>query len=73
MDTIKLEDVFKLPPAERLRIAAEIWDSVADQPDLLAITPSQAQELDARYADYLEHPEDGMDWAAAKRLILTSR
>ena len=72
MDALKLDDVFKLPPLERLRIAAAIWDSVADQPEQLALTPAQAQELDARYADYLAHPEDGVSWASVKSQILRS-
>ena len=72
MDSLKLDDVFKLPPLERLRIAAAIWDSVADQPEQLALTPAQTQELDARYADYLAHPEDGLSWATVKSQILRS-
>lgn len=60
------------PPLERLRIAAAVWDSVADQPEQLALTPAQAQELDARYADYLAHPEDGVSWATVKSQILRS-
>lgn len=32
-----------------------------------------AQELDARYADYLAHPEDGISWAAVKSQLLSSR
>ena len=73
METIDLTAVFQLPPAERLRIASAIWDSVADYPDQIALTPLQAQELDARYADYLAHPEDGQSWATVKSQILNSR
>lgn len=32
-----------------------------------------AQELDARYADYLAHPEEGTSWAAVKPQILSSQ
>ena len=70
MSVLNLEDVFKLPPVERLRIAAALWDSVADQPDQVRLTALQAQELDARYADYLAHPEDGASWATVKTQIL---
>ena len=73
MTTLNLDDVFKLPPVERLRIAAAIWDSVADQPDQVPLTQAQAQELDARYADYLAHPDEGTPWAAVKAQILNSR
>ena len=73
VSTLNLEDVFKLPPVERLRIAAAIWDSVADQPDQVPLTTLQAQELDARYVDYLAHPQDGTPWATAKAHILQAR
>jgi putative addiction module component (TIGR02574 family) len=73
MSALNLDDVFKLPPSERLRIAAAIWDSVADQPEQLHLTQAQAQELDARYADYLAHPEEGASWAAVKSQIQSSR
>jgi putative addiction module component (TIGR02574 family) len=73
MSALNLDDVFKLPPPERLRIAAAIWDSVAEQPEQLPLTPAQAQELDARYADFLAHPEDGASWATVKSQIQSSR
>jgi putative addiction module component (TIGR02574 family) len=70
MDTLNLDEVMKLPPLERLRIASALWDSVADQPEQIGLTPAQQQELDARYADYLAHPEDGVSWATVKQQIL---
>jgi hypothetical protein len=33
----------------------------------------QQQELDARYVDYLAHPEDGESWPTVKAQILQSR
>ena len=73
MDALNLDNILKLPPVERLRIASAIWDSVADQPEQVPLSPAQAQELDARYADYLAHPEDGIPWAAVKVQLLQSQ
>lgn len=73
MSSITLTDVFKLPAPERLRIASALWDSVAAQPEQLSLTPEQAEELDARYADFLEHPAQGESWSAVKSQILQSR
>jgi putative addiction module component (TIGR02574 family) len=73
MDTISLAEIFRLPAAERLRIAAAIWDSVASQPDQLVLTLEQDRELDARRADWLEHPHDSVDRATAKQRIPTTR
>ena len=44
----------------------------AEQPDQLPLTPAQTRELDARYADYLEHPEEGVTWDVAVAQILRS-
>jgi putative addiction module component (TIGR02574 family) len=72
-ETLNLDDVLKLPAVQRLRIAAAIWDSVADQPESLPLTEQQALELDARYADFLAHPDDGISWADAKAQLLSLR
>ena len=70
MAVVNLDEILKLPALERLRIASAIWDSVAEQPDHVPLTPAQVRELDARYADYLEHPADGIPWDEAKSQIL---
>jgi putative addiction module component (TIGR02574 family) len=64
---------FQRPPAESLRNASAIWESVADSPSQIAMTPLQQQELDAGYVDYLAHPEDGESWPTVKSQILQSR
>jgi putative addiction module component (TIGR02574 family) len=73
MTVLNLTDVFNLPAVERLRIAASIWDSVADEPHQIALTQAHAQELDARYADYLAHPAEGLPWSEVKVKILHSQ
>ena len=70
MTMLNWTDVFSLPPAERLRIAAALWDSVADQPDQVPLSALQAKELDARYADYLKATEAGSTWAQVKASIV---
>jgi putative addiction module component (TIGR02574 family) len=73
MSSITLTEVFNLPAPERLRIASALWDSVAAQPEQFNLTQEQAQELDARYADYLAHPAEGESWSAVKSQILQAR
>jgi len=72
MAVVNLDEILKLPALERLRIASAVWDSVAQQPDHVPLTPAQAGELDARYADYLEHPADGVTCDVAKAQNLRS-
>jgi putative addiction module component (TIGR02574 family) len=69
MSTLTLNDVFKLPAPERLRIASALWDSVAEEPGQLGLSPQQTQELDARYADFLAHPAEGETWPSVKLQI----
>ncbi|MCY7306486.1 MAG: hypothetical protein LH632_10110 [Rhodoferax sp.] len=38
----------------------------------MPLTPAQARELDARYADYLERPADGLAWDVVKAQISRS-
>ena len=73
MTTLNLTDVFNLPAPERLRIASAIWDSVASEPAQITLTPAQAKELDARYADYVAHPSEGLAWSEVKSNILHSK
>ena len=73
MNPITLTEVFSLPAVERLRIALALWDSVADQPQVLDLTLEQAQELDARYADYLSSLQPCVSWADALPLIRQAR
>src|SRR5258708_33238788 len=56
MKHISVADVIALPVAERLRLVEVIWDSIAEVPEQLELSPSQAQELDRRLAAFVKHP-----------------
>ena len=41
-------DISELSPGERLELIEELWDSLSAQPDALALTDAQREELDRR-------------------------
>jgi len=62
MKHISVADVIALPVAERLRLVEVIWDSIAEVPEQLELSPAQAQELDRRVAAFEKHPTQGSPW-----------
>jgi putative addiction module component (TIGR02574 family) len=67
-----LEDLLKLPAAERAEIAITLWDSVAGSADasVLPLTPEQRAELDHRVAEHDQDPGSGIPWEEARRRLL---
>ena len=56
-----LKELLKLPPAERIDIAMELWDSIAPE-DMPPLTAEQMAELDRRLADHESNPDRGSPW-----------
>ncbi len=63
-----LHDVLALPPADRLELVRQLWDSLLDDPKSLPLTDATRQELDRRYEDYLRNPEEGSTWDEVEAL-----
>jgi len=51
---------------ERLALAQELWDSVADELQRQPLTPAQRAELERRLADAEAHPERGIPWETVR-------
>jgi putative addiction module component (TIGR02574 family) len=61
---IKLEDLFKLSPAERIQLAEDLWDSVAADPEALPpLTDAQVAEIERRLADHARDPASAVELA----------
>jgi len=67
---VKLSELLELPVEERLRLLEALWESVAECPEALALTPAQKQELDRRLAAYERDPAAGVPWADLKKRLL---
>ncbi len=61
--TIRLDELFRLSPAERIQLAADLWDSVAADPESLP-APSEAQraEIERRLSEHARDPSSALSW-----------
>lgn len=66
MSTAKKINIQELSQSERILLAEELWDSVAENQDELEVTDSQRKLLDERLAAYEASPEEGFSWEEVK-------
>ena len=59
-------EIKKLSVAERMGLVEEIWDSIAADQELLAITEAQKKELDRRIALGESGPDRGKSWDSVR-------
>ena len=64
------QEILNLKPSERLELVEDIWDSLSDFPESIAVTPAQKSELDRRLAKYRSNPHGGIPWDEVKNRIL---
>lgn len=64
-----LSEILKLSVAERIQLAEDIWDSIADEPDKLPVTPEQRQQLQRRSAAYRRDSDRAVPLDAALEQI----
>ena len=70
MKPITVNDLLGLPVSERLQLVEDLWDSIAEVPEAIALSDDQRTELDRRLAAYHEDPEAGSPWNEVKERIL---
>ena len=58
------DELLRLTPADRIRLAQDLWDSIAADPDALVLTDAQRALLDERLAAYEADPQDPARWQA---------
>ena len=72
MATNPLSDILKLSVAERIQLVEDIWDSIAADPEALALSEEHRQELDRRLDHQATSPGVGRSWAEVKARLLGS-
>ena len=69
---VSAAETLDLPISERIQLVTEIWDSIAEFPDEIELTPSTRKLLAKRLAAYRSNPTAGSPWQEVKHRI-TSR
>jgi putative addiction module component (TIGR02574 family) len=63
------EELFKLSAAERLELVEELWDSIADDDEALALIDEQREDLDRRLAEADADPTGGSPWEEVRERV----
>jgi putative addiction module component (TIGR02574 family) len=63
------KQVFALTPEERIDLAVELWDSIA-QDDFPPLTEEMKQELDRRLEEHQRDPSRASTWEEVKERLL---
>ncbi len=66
---IALEELKKLPIAERLQLAEDLWESIEQDEEAHPESTELIEELRNRYAEFLLDPSVGVSWEDAKTRI----
>lgn len=65
--------VFELTLSEKLQLLEDLWDSIAQAPEQVPVLDWHKEELAKRKAAYLQNPDSGSSWEAAKERIRSGR
>ena len=73
MSTVSRAEILKLSLSERILLVEDIWDSIAETPEAIALSKAQELELDARLDAYHKNPTEGSPWAVVRERIRAGR
>ena len=69
--TLESLGIDRLPVADRIELAQQIWDSLPADLDALPLSAEQLAELRRRIAEDDANPEDGVPWEEVRAEALT--
>jgi putative addiction module component (TIGR02574 family) len=69
MSRVPIDHILELPTAERVAIVQEIWESMLDHPEDVAITAAQREELEQCWTDLQQNPDEGESWEDVKKSL----
>lgn len=62
-------NISQLSVAERIQLAEDLWDSIAEQQEELPLSEAQQKELDRRLENYQQNPTNGSSWEEVKKRL----
>jgi putative addiction module component (TIGR02574 family) len=66
-------EISQLITAERIQLAADLWDSILDRQDEIGLDHAQQQELDRRLEQHRQDPTAGSTWEEVKQRLGVSK
>ena len=73
MGIVSKAEILKLSISERILLVEDIWDSITEAPEEIALTQDQKQELDARLDAHHKNPTEGSPWAMVRDRVRAGR
>jgi putative addiction module component (TIGR02574 family) len=73
MSRFSAADVVQLPVSERLQLVEEIWNSIAEAPEGIELTPEDKKLIDERLEARRLDPNSGSPWAVVHKRITSRR
>lgn len=72
MEPSTLTQLLRLSPGDRADLAMALWESLSDdeREGELALSPEQRAELDRRWADHENRPDNAIPWSDVRRKLL---
>ena len=62
-------DILGLSVPERIQLAQDIWDSVAEAPEALILADEEKAEIDRRLDAYHKDPGAGSPWSVVRERV----
>ena len=69
MSRLAKEDILNMSISERIQLIEDIWDSITEVPEAIALTDIQKRELDNRLDSYHKNPNEGSPWEQVRARI----
>ncbi len=73
MMNTQLSEILQLSVAERIQLVEDIWDSIANVPESVALTEEQQTEIERRLEEYRADPNEGILWNDLKNNLLNKK